>query len=403
MQQVERFVGIDVGAEKHVVAVVDGQGGVVLKPVGFGEDAEGYARLAEQLGSPAGALVAMEATGHYWQNLFAWLAWRGFSVVLLNPLRTHRFAGEDMRRAKTDAQDALLIARLAQQKRPQPTPVPDALTGELKEAVALRERLLEDYGVKLRQLHRLVDLGFPEFTRHVQLDSELACALLADYPTAQAFAKARLKGMANLKYDGRHLVGLELAGTLQQAAKVSVGAHHSAPYQQGVKYACEDLRTLRARLAAVNADISSTLHKHEVGSLLTSLQGIGDITAARLIAAVGNPAQLHSGSALAAYVGCVPAIAHSGKHTPSRQSISSLGNARLRAALWMPTLVAVQKNPWLRSFYERLLSRGKPKKVALVACMRKLLLALYSIAKNRRPFTLPTPPSPNPSLLESPA
>jgi hypothetical protein len=60
------------------------------------------------------------------------------------------------------------------------------------------------------------------------------------------------------------------------------------------------------------------------------------------------------------------------------------GNARLRHRLWMPTLVAVRKTPWLRAHYERLLAAGKRPKVALVACMRKLLTAGYCVAHNRR-------------------
>ena len=64
-----------------------------------------------------------------------------------------------------------------------------------------------------------------------------------------------------------------------------------------------------------------------------------------------------------------------------------LGNARLRMALWMPVLGAVRRNPWLRAFYERLRAAGKPAKLALIAAMRKLLHAIYSVAKNRRPFT----------------
>jgi transposase len=52
----------------------------------------------------------------------------------------------------------------------------------------------------------------------------------------------------------------------------------------------------------------------------------------------------------------------------------------------MPTLVAVRKNPWLRAHYDRLLAAGKRPKVAIVACMRKLLGAIYSVARNRRPF-----------------
>jgi transposase len=70
-----------------------------------------YEKLFAQLGASAELLVAMEATGHYWKNLFAALAARGFSVALLNALRTHRFVEEDLQRTKTDAIDALGIAR----------------------------------------------------------------------------------------------------------------------------------------------------------------------------------------------------------------------------------------------------------------------------------------------------
>jgi transposase len=115
-----RFVGIDIGAETHVVAAVDESDRVLIKPTKITEDAGGYARLLDVLGDPRDTLVAMEATGHYWKNLFAALAARGFVVALLNPLRTARFASEDLARTKTDAIDALGLARFAAQKRPAP-------------------------------------------------------------------------------------------------------------------------------------------------------------------------------------------------------------------------------------------------------------------------------------------
>ena len=76
----------------------------------------------------------------------------------------------------------------------------------------LRDRLTEDFNARVNQLHRLVDLGFPEFTRYVKsLDSELASAILHEYPTAQAFVGVSAKRLAKLCYDGRHKVGPELA------------------------------------------------------------------------------------------------------------------------------------------------------------------------------------------------
>ena len=373
-----RFAGIDIASETHVLAIVSGDGDVEVKATPFGEDAAGYDKALGLLGPPGEALSAMEATGHYWKKLF---------VALLNPLRTRRFADEDLERTKTDAIDALGIARFAAQKRPTATHLPDSATEELRELVRLRERLLQDFGDRVRQLHRLVDLGFPEFTRYVRsLDSELASAILHDYPTAAAFHGASVKRLAALRYDGRHQVGLDLARTLIDAARRSVGRHHGAAYRVQVHYACQDLDTLRKRLRELDRDIGTKLNQHEVGRLLTTIDGIGPNTAAFVIAEVGDPAQFHSAGALAAYVGAIPGLKQSGKRTTSRAALTPIGNARLRKALWMPTLTAVRYNAWLRSHYQRLLARGKLPKVALVACMHKLLLAIYSVAKHRRAF-----------------
>jgi transposase len=383
-----RFAGVDIASETHLLAIVATDGAVELKPTPFGEDTVGYQRALALLATPGEVLIAMEATGHYWKNLFATLAAAGHNVALLNPLRTHRFAAEDLERTKTDAIDALGIARFAAQKHPVPTRLPDAATEEMRELVRLRDRLLQDFGDRVRQLHRLVDLGFPEFTRYVRgLDSELASAILHDYPTAAAFQGVSVKRLAALRYDGRHQVGLDLARSLIEAARHSVGRHHSAAYRVQVRYACQDLDTLRRRLHELDRDIDSKLREHEVGRLLTTIDGIGPQTAARVIAEVGDPAQFRSPGALAAYVGVIPGLRQSGKRQHTRAALTPVGNARLRAALWMPTLTAVRKNPWLRTHYQRLRARGKLPKVALVACMHKLLFAIYSVAKHRRPFT----------------
>jgi transposase len=113
-----RFAGIDIGGERHAVAVVNEGGAVLVKSTFFGEDAAGYERVKDLLDDPDDCLVAMEATGHYWRNLFAFLVGHGFKVALLNPLRTRRFAEEELERTKTDSVDALGIARFANKSDP---------------------------------------------------------------------------------------------------------------------------------------------------------------------------------------------------------------------------------------------------------------------------------------------
>jgi transposase len=147
-------VGIDVEAEVHHVAVVEQSEAVVTKPTAFEETAAGYEKLFTLL-ARAGArggedlplatasapeqstLVVMEATGHYWQNLFAAVVAKGFAVAPVNPLRTHRFAGEELARTKTDRIDCLQIARFGAQKRPAPSQLPEAAVGRTARADAV--------------------------------------------------------------------------------------------------------------------------------------------------------------------------------------------------------------------------------------------------------------------------
>lgn len=216
--------------------------------------------------------------------------------------------------------------------------------------------------------------------------SELATAILRVYPTAVAFQGVAVRRLGGLRYAGQHKVGTELAAALLEAAAASVGQHHGAAYQVQVQDICEDLDVLRRRLRTLDRDIERLLERHEVGTLLTTIDGIGSQTAARLVATFGDFRGVRSGAALACYVGAIPGLRQSGKRTSSRARLTPIGAARLRAKLYMPVLSAVRCTPWLRTYYEALIARGKLPKVALIAAMRKLLHAVYSVATHRRPF-----------------
>jgi transposase len=390
-----RIYGIDISSEVHVVGGIGGEGEILLKATKVEETGAGHDKLLQLIGDPSDALVVMEATGHYWKNVFARLTTAGFAVAVVNPLAVRRFAESLLTRAKTDAADALLIARFGQAMRPRPAAMPDAQLEELREHVRLRDRWVQDLGDRVRQLHRLVDLGFPELTRHVKdLGSGLATALLTRCPTAAAFRNVKPSTLTKLKYDGRHHVPEDVAVALIEAAKHSAGMHHGEAYKLGITTTCEDIDVLRGRIREADRNIGKLVESLELGALLQTIDGVGPTTAARILAEFGDPATYRSADAFAAHFGVVPATNHSGKKTPDRAGTTALGDARLRAKLWMPTLTAVVRNGWLKLFYERLLAAGKPAKVALVASMRKLVTAIYSVAKNRKPFVPRLPATP---------
>jgi transposase len=186
-----------------------------------------------------------------------------------------------------------------------------------------------DLGDRLKQLHRAVDLGFPEFTNHVHtLQSELAIAILSRYPTAIAYRNVSPKKLARLCYDERHKVGEQLACALVSTAKNSVRRHHSDTYRREIAYACEDIVALRGRLRELGRDIKQKLEQHDLGKLLTTINGVGAQTTTYLTAELGDPARFHSAAALASYVGVAPRLRQSGKRRFSGTAVIRLGNAR---------------------------------------------------------------------------
>jgi len=146
-----RYAGIDIGGETHVIAIVDGEGQVIHRATKFSEDARGYAELLKVLGATTDVQVGMEATGHYWQNVFGFLTAHDILVTVINPLRTRRHAEENLARAKTDAIDAAGIARYLQEKKPAPTRLAEATTLQLRELVRLRDRVVQVGLIRFRR------------------------------------------------------------------------------------------------------------------------------------------------------------------------------------------------------------------------------------------------------------
>lgn len=118
----------------------------------------------------------------------------------------------------------------------------------------------------------------------------------------------------------------------------------------------------------------------EKDDLLQSVPGVGPLTATCMLAHLPELGRL-SHKKMAALVGLAPFVRDSGKFKGKR-TISG-GRAEVRCALYMSALVATRYNPVIKVFYQRLLQAGKPKKVALTACMHKLLTILNAMVKNQ--------------------
>ncbi len=149
----------------------------------------------------------------------------------------------------------------------------------------------------------------------------------------------------------------------------------------------DHLAWLRKELAALDGDTDQTIRNspawRENEDLLKSVPGIGPVTARTLLASLPELGRLGRRE-IAALVGVAPLNRDSGTLRGHRMIAG--GRSAVRTTVYMATLAASRFNPPIRAFYRRLRDAGKPAKVALVACMRKLLTILNAILRDQRPW-----------------
>jgi transposase len=155
-----------------------------------------------------------------------------------------------------------------------------------------------------------------------------------------------------------------------------------------LKKSCERvIRVLEKELAALDQEIDTTVRGSPAWrakeDLLASVPGIGPIVARTLIAELPELGSLDR-RRIASLVGVAPFTRQSGKWRG--KAFIGGGRRTVRAALFLATMAAVRHNPAIRAFRQHLIAAGKPKMVAMVACMRKLLTILNAIARDQKPW-----------------
>ena len=145
------------------------------------------------------------------------------------------------------------------------------------------------------------------------------------------------------------------------------------------------IQAIRKQLDQIEAQLAQHIERHhaDLAVLLQSVKGIGPASTAMLIAELPELGRLDR-HRIAALVGVAPFNCDSGKKRGKR--IIFGGRAQVRRVLYMAALSATRFNPVIAAFYQRLVAAGKPKKLALVACMRKLLTILNAMVRSGKPW-----------------
>ena len=209
------------------------------------------------------------------------------------------------------------------------------------------------------------------------------------------FAEAVRPEVRILKDDEeRHLAGLvsrrrQLVNMLTMEKNRRSTTHSAAKEQleAHIDWLEESITSLEKEIAQL---IRENMVWREREQLLRSVSGVGAVTAFTLLAELPELGQVNR-QQIAALAGLAPYNHDSGPQRKKRRIFG--GRASVRRVLYMAALVATRTNPVIRDFYQRLLLRGKEKKVALTACMRKLLVILNAIVRDERPWQAQTKPA----------
>jgi len=110
------YCGIDIAKYKHEATVIDGDGKALLDSISFSNSKEGCEKLLELFEKLAisndSLLIGMEATGHYWLSIHAYLLEQGFEVKVINPIQSEAFRKMYIRQTKNDSKDSFIIAQI---------------------------------------------------------------------------------------------------------------------------------------------------------------------------------------------------------------------------------------------------------------------------------------------------
>jgi transposase len=388
-------VGIDIGRKRHAASGVRPDGEKIGKTM-LANDRQGVDRieglLLKPLGGPDGALVAMEATGHYWKPVCHELMRRGYETVVINPIQTRGAFRSRIRKAKTDKLDATSIAELVLSGKAHAARIPEECTLELRMLARHRWRLV-DYVTSLAVFaHALIDQVFPEFA-HAFSDPlcTTARAIINHIGLApDDIAADRDALLAVVRSASRGALGQSKADLIIECAKRSIGIRVAERVMvDQLRSVFALMKTLEAQRDELDEQLAARVA--QLNSPLTSL-GLNAPVIATIHGESDPVTDFPHAWQYAAFTGLEPSTFSSGNYKKyTNTPISKRGSPYLRRAFYTAAMALYRKHTYLHRCYTRHKSKGRHHTDALVIVAHKLARITWRLLTDNRPYTARPP------------
>ena len=390
------FVGIDIAKKSHEVAAIDGKGNIAIKPFKFSNSMKGFEKLLTALRSLSDDLsdleLGMEATGHYWLNLYTRLIECGYSVHVINPVQSDALRGLYIRQTKNDAKDAFIIAELIRFGRYSETSLTDGDLIALRELTRQRFYLVDCVSDAKRKVISFIDKIFPEYqTLFSDTFGVTSLELLSHYTSPDVIAELDTELFSDfLRSVSKGRFGLQKAREIQSLAKNTFGSFLFADSATlAIRQFLQQIRLLEEQIAELDEYIADKLSTFD--TQLTTIVGVGNTLAAVFVAEIGDINRFDAPDKLAAFAGIDPTVKQSGEFNGTRCRMSKRGSPYLRRAFWLAAVAGIRSNAALRALYDKKRSQGKAHAVAVSVVMRKLCNIVYAVMKTGLPYHMELP------------
>lgn len=402
-------VGIDTARYGHHISFLREDKQRASASLEITESREGYEQLSARLlqlhkNHPHATFhVHLDAAGQYASNLERFLRTVPIPMVFSigEPKRNKDYHKAMSPKRTSDATESYAMARFGVVEKPRPThPVPDEFYA-LREIVGRLQGLVKDTTRAINRAHNVLARVFPELATIVDdLSAASILALLEKYPTPRRIAAARLESLQKIPY-----LRDDKAKDIHEAAKKSVGTLQGDVAESLMQQSVEQIQTcMRARRKLEGLLLRAYQALPRTGHVqVATILGIGEVTAAVLVAKIVSIDRFATPEDLVGYFGVFPEENTSGYNRRGEpvdkgsMQMSAKGSDVVRRYLWNAAKNAMETNPAVRSLYRRLRAKGKRGDVALGHCMRKLLHLAFAVWSTDTPFNethYPWEPSP---------
>lgn len=386
------YAGVDIAKADHVIAAVDETGAEVARPMAFKNTEAGFERCVAWLESIAqtedDVFVGMEATGHYWMACFAYLTAAGYRACVVNPMQVsamRRLKG--LSGVKNDRIDSFLIAETLRQGNYDETRLATDEVQALKQLTRYHQGLKQELATVKTQAICVLDAYFPEYAGlFSDMFGAASLKVLSECPTPSEVARKRASSIAKMLSEGSHgRLGADRAARVKAAARSSVGirlGEDAASFQ--IKTMVSQIEFLNATIAKVEREVEGLLERIEPN--ITTIPGVSITTGAQIVAEIGDVKRFKNAASIVKYAGLNSGVDESGKFSAEGVPITKQGSPYLRRSLWLAANRARQFDPRLKAFYDKKRREGKPHRVAVTACARKLCHVVYAVMRDGEPY-----------------